>query len=313
MESEVGTNAGASEAYPVANGTQMIEMDWGVTLENDFLAWTGDQGYDDDTIIESSDVNFSWLFGDALQTQAPPPNPGERGRPMPVSVYDEHIAVSPAGVSVTNGASPSGPECFPDLQNPSCGFRVCTALEPHHRKQLLGMLGTEIADIEPGVLSLSSLRYGVHVYSRFLAKEYPILHHRALAPDDKSQKALEDEFGLYSPPELMWAVISFGWSSLDKARYLPYRQAASKVQGILRRRIIAVRSGYLDINSFADDIQHPLLTFTSPIWLIQTLFLCLAFARYNGTSDAYGFSTLFHGTLVDVSLRDQMPKTEMIS
>ncbi|RDW56975.1 hypothetical protein BP5796_13042 [Coleophoma crateriformis] len=301
VEIDAGAGSG-SEGVCTANtrGIELSEEAEEVTcdpaqgVELDWQSWIGDARLDGQ--VDAS-VDLSWLFGKGLddeQTQHVDSNQLENR-----AVLDDH----PASSLDHRTADDLILQCSRQvaiLSYPSCEFRICHALSVDHRRELVEMLGLTVTDIEPNVLALSSLHHGIHIFWRFLSKEFPILHHQVVCPSKEHRKILEERFELHSPPELVWAVITFGWSILEGENHEIYRQTAARIQEVLIKRIITHRS----------------LSFASPLWLIQTLFLCLAFARYHGNREEYGFAMIFHGVLLDlvrrIDLRDQMPSEGVI-
>ncbi|RDW56660.1 hypothetical protein BP6252_14073 [Coleophoma cylindrospora] len=284
-----GANASEIELTEGTEETEERTYDPAQGLELDWQSWIVDGRVDGQT---DASVDLSWLFGKDLndeQLQHRDSNQMENR-----TILDDHLANSPDHPTAVDLILQCSRQVAV-LSYPSCEFRICHALSVEHRRELVEMLGINVTDIEPNVLALSSLRHGVHIYWRFLSKEFPILHHQVVCPSKEHRKILEESFELHSPPELVWAIITFGWSILEGENHEIYRQTAARIQEMLIKRIITHRS----------------LSIISPLWLIQTLFLCLAFARYNGTREEYGFAMIFHGVLLDlvrrIDLRDQIP------
>ncbi|KIW16538.1 hypothetical protein PV08_03726 [Exophiala spinifera] len=172
-----------------------------------------------------------------------------------------------------------------DYEAPSCGRKICNALTAKKRTELLLALRS-MGDIDIGdrIFSLSGMKQGIHLYARNISIEYPILHNELLLP---TREEMESEFaGDVAPPELLWAVISLGWA-LMRSEDAHELNMACTVQRILRKEVIC----------------HPCLTVSPPLWLVQTLFFVLIFARYQGTQEEYGFSVTFHNVLLDAIRR----------
>lgn len=175
-------------------------------------------------------ADLSWLLPSSTHDQSPRPSLEISPFPRSQDGSVEHSVIS-HGRPIVDGSSPQTPGSVIPLRSPRCGYRVCTALTMKHRQALLLMLGAQVAEIEPTILTLGSLQQGVHLWSRFVAKEYPIVHNVTI---------LEHQHGLQCPAELLWAMITFGWCSLDAMKFKAHRQAASKVQAVLRQKIVSV-------------------------------------------------------------------------
>lgn len=277
-----------------SNETAIEEQDDPVGNEWDF-AWqtsfmdTHEEGH------EAQPVDLSWLFG-VISSEA---NVHE-GISSTMHVTESTGAVFDiAHSSASDYQHVAGDSQLP---RPTCGFRICTALAMQHRKALLTCIGAEMAEIEPAVLSLASMQHGVHLFSRFISKEYPVVHSQTFLPAEEHRPFLEDQLGLSCPVELIWAIVTFGWSILDGAKYEEHRNAARIVQSSLRRQLLTVRQPDHESVEYllTSCAQHPQLSFRPPLWLLQTLYLCLAFSRYHGTESDYECAIMFHGLLTSV-------------
>lgn len=183
-------------------------------------------------------ADLPWLFGSTETGVSPQTYDNASHGPTPPSRVSGPVDSILEGTleKTSEGASEA---CF-DLSAPTCGFRVCKSLTRVHRQQLLEMLSSDLAYLEPSALTLESLLQGVHLFCRFVSKEYPIVHSYHLVPPAAFEETLSTQFGLESPPELLWAVITLGWTVLDRRKYGAYHDIGRKIQTILRRRIIAV-------------------------------------------------------------------------
>ncbi|KAL4724521.1 hypothetical protein ACLX1H_007962 [Fusarium chlamydosporum] len=290
-----------SESSPVISGPsddwqaeqrghpQQVPGSWGSNISecaDEMLAWQDWLMYEPANSSADSGTDFSWIFGGTQENTGYSELHDSESviRPLPHNEYPITMAAH-AAPDTPSIAEVAGP-CF-DLELPKCSFRVCRSLTREHRTELLEMLSSDLAYLEPSALSRASLLQGVHLFCRFVSKEVPIVHSYHLIPPAAYKDVLSNQFGLDSPPELMWAVITLGWTVLDRQKYREYHDIARKIQTILRRRIIS----------------NPLLQLEPPIWLVQALLLCLTFARYHGCREANGFATVFHGVLIQVVKR----------
>lgn len=184
-------------------------------------------------------ADLPWLFGSAETGASPQTYDNGSHGPTPPSKVSGPVDSIPEGSS-ENAAEVTSEVSF-DLLAPTCAFRVCKSLTRVHRQQLLEMLSSDLAHLEPRALTVESLLQGVHLFCRFVSKEYPIVHSYHLIPPITFRDTLSTHFGLESPPELLWAVITLGWTVLDRRKYGVYHDIGRKIQTILRQRIIAVR------------------------------------------------------------------------
>ncbi|THX80204.1 hypothetical protein D6D04_04711 [Aureobasidium pullulans] len=118
-------------------------------------------------------------------------------------------------------------------------------------------------------------------------------NHTQLAPNTTqdtlpSGVPLQDHYGEEAPHQLAWAAITLGWVLLE--------QEEPNAELIKASRIIqrAIRSS----------IMTAIATSASPaLWVVQTLFLVLLFARYHGETDEFGTASILHGVLVGLVQR----------
>lgn len=243
-----------SESSPVISGPsddwqaeqrghpQQVPGSWGSNISecaDEMLAWQDWLMYEPANSSADSGTDFSWIFGGTQENTGYSELHDSESviRPLPHNEYPITMAAH-AAPDTPSIAEVAGP-CF-DLELPKCSFRVCRSLTREHRTELLEMLSSDLAYLEPSALSRASLLQGVHLFCRFVSKEVPIVHSYHLIPPAAYKDVLSNQFGLDSPPELMWAVITLGWTVLDRQKYREYHDIARKIQTILRRRIISV-------------------------------------------------------------------------
>ena len=205
----------------------------------------------------------------------------------PPGLHDDFHACKPSA-SCSEPALASRTETSEPLA-PDCGFRVCNALTEERRATLLTCLKDEIPDLDmtSPVFSLNNMKMGVHLYAKYVSKQSPIFHHQILAPITEGDRSDVDNYcGGEAPYQLSWAIITLGWSLWDFHGGQDV-QMAVKIHKVLRPSII----------------NHRAFTLDPPIWIVQTLFLVLVFARYCGDSEDHGASVIFHGVLVDAVRR----------
>jgi hypothetical protein len=215
----------------------------GIHIQNpiDWVNW-----FDEASIEQVSDLTttHAWFF-DGIQEPLYSNTstvliPGGIGADN--SNFNEHPIVSPNASAIRENSCVHYTQ-ESSLESPTCGYPICTyLLSEQHRQRLLSVIDSEdaIASAEKDLLTLPSLRQGIHRFCRFLAKEYPILHGQVLVIPGDHRAVAEETYGQESPPELLWLVITFGWSMLDHKSHSVYRQIARKVQSMLRRIIISV-------------------------------------------------------------------------
>lgn len=171
-----------------------------------------------------------------------------------------------------------------------CRWRVCNAMTEAQRLELLLAMRDEIdaKALTSDVFSLHNLTAGVHFYSKYVSSEYNFQHSRILFPEEDEQVYLKDHYGEEAPHQLAWAAITLGWVLLE--------QEEPNAELIKASRIIqrAIRSS----------IMTTIATSASPaLWIVQTLFLVLLFARYHGETDEFGTAPILHGVLVGLVQR----------
>jgi hypothetical protein len=176
-----------------------------------------------------------------------------------------------------------------DVAAPNCGFPICSALTQDKRVELLMDLRDIMTiDVRDPIFSLNSMKQGIHLYSREIATEYCFIHRELffIYDRDNIREAFLEVLGEQSGPELLWAIISFGWAFMRSHDHHETR-VAGDIQRALRAKVLS----------------HPRLASSPPLWLVQTLFLILLFARYQGGPEEYGAASLFHGVLLGAVLR----------
>lgn len=128
-----------------------------------------------------------------------------------------------------------------EYEAPNCGFRVCNALTDQRRFDLLLALRDIIEiDLTERIFSLNSMKQGIHLFTRNVSIEFSIVHIEILFPSsEESRAAAIEEYGGLARPEIMWAIITFGWS-LMKSESGYEIEMAKKIQRALRRTITGV-------------------------------------------------------------------------
>ncbi|ETN44352.1 uncharacterized protein HMPREF1541_10532 [Cyphellophora europaea CBS 101466] len=176
-----------------------------------------------------------------------------------------------------------------EIAAPNCGFPICTALTQERRTELLMDLRDIIdVDIRDPTFSLNSMRQGIHLWSREISTEYSFLHRELLflRDHDETGEAVLEIMGEPPGAQLVWSTITFGWALMRSKNDQEFH-TASRIQRAIRTNILS----------------HPRLTSNPPLWLVQTLFIVLLFARYQGTSEECGAASMFHGVLLEAVLR----------
>lgn len=129
---------------------------------------------------------------------------------------------------------------------PSCGFRICNALTDQRRFELLLALRAMMdIDVTEKIFSLNSMKQGIHLYCRNMSIEYSIIHTELMVPSsEESLAAAVKECGGVARPEIMWAIITFGWSMMRSESGYEY-EVAKRIQKGLRTTIISVSISFL--------------------------------------------------------------------
>ncbi|EXJ88751.1 hypothetical protein A1O1_05683 [Capronia coronata CBS 617.96] len=246
------------------------DMDW-FFQNQDMSALDGDQIWNEDDSGPSDNISFD------LPQEAPRNSPAEAAkvkRPPPAYLQDlqTKIYVAKSG----------------QLEAPTCGFRICNALTDERRIELLMHVRNLVeVDLNDPIFSLNSMKQGIHLFCRNVAIEYPFVHPEVLCPSsNQSRHIMKQVFGEEPGPQLIWAAITLGWTLMRSDNNHEWYMA-SKIQRVIRASII----------------NHPGLANIPPLWLVQSLFLVLLFARYQGTREEYGFASTFHGVLLEATRR----------
>lgn len=282
LSTEAAEVNGSTSPRPVSSDTPPIAFEYDFDLDPRHtsltsatdLAWLTDGHLPystDESVFQSITSDQLWVDDDFVSSSR---------------VDDFHAStpsdssLEPASASRTESSEP---------QAPDCGFRVCNALTEERRATLVTCLKGEMPDLDvtDPVFSLNNMKMGVHLYAKWVSKQSPIFHHQILAPITEEDRKNVDEFcGGEAPYQLSWAIITLGWSIWDFHGKRD-AQMAVKIQKVLRPSII----------------NHRAFTLDPPIWIVQTLFLVLVFARYCGDSEDHGASVIFHGVLIDAVRR----------
>lgn len=171
-----------------------------------------------------------------------------------------------------------------------CAWRVCNAMTEDRRLELLLAMRDrfETKVLTSETFSLDSLKAGVHFYSKYIHKEYCFFNPRILFPEADEQGYISKYYGEEAPSRLAWAIITLGWMLLHQEEPNTEQiKAARTIQRDLRTSVMSI-----------------IATTASPsLWVIQTLFLVLLFARYHGEAQEFGTAPILHGVLVNLVRR----------
>jgi hypothetical protein len=126
---------------------------------------------------------------------------------------------------------------------PSCGFRVCNALTDERRIELLmDLRNLTDVDLRDPIFSLNSMKQGIHLFCRNVNIEYAFLHHELICPSSQeNRQVIADVFGEEPGPQLIWIIITLGWT-LMRSDNNHESHMASKIQRVIRTSIINVKS-----------------------------------------------------------------------
>ena len=206
--------------------------------------WRKDRLAADETSLHSShpavetyaDEPFTLLEPDLSAVTGPLTPPGEEGSaPRPPDDNPPPIYLQESQSKIL--APMDG-----EYDAPSCGRTICNALTVEKRIELLFALKSmSDIDINDGIFSLNGMKQGIHLYARNISIEYSIVHNEFLLPSKKETKtAMEEALEGPATPELLWAVITLGWSLMrsENSRELGI---ACEIQRALRKAVICVR------------------------------------------------------------------------
>lgn len=130
-----------------------------------------------------------------------------------------------------------------EFEPPSCGFRVCNALTDERRIELLMDLRNIMdVDIRDPIFSLNSMKQGIHLFCRNVNIEYAFIHHELICSSSRDNlQAVVDVFGEEAGPQLIWMIITLGWTLMRSDNKHEYHMS-SKIQRAIRTSIINVMS-----------------------------------------------------------------------
>lgn len=128
-----------------------------------------------------------------------------------------------------------------EFDPPSCGFRVCNALTDERRIELLMDLRNIMdVDIRDPIFSLNSMKQGIHLFCRNVNIEYAFIHHELICSSSKENlQAVIDVFGEEPGSQLIWIIITLGWTLMRSDNNHEYHMS-SKIQRAIRTSIINV-------------------------------------------------------------------------
>lgn len=203
-----------------------------------------------------ADTDMQWFFDNQqpldLEQESYPaqePQPSEPSKAIPL----RDTGAITAEIYNVNGELP--PVYLQELQSkvfvaktgqfdpPSCGFRVCNALTDERRIELLmDLRNLTDVDLRDPIFSLNSMKHGIHLFCRNVNIEYAFIHHELICPSSQdNRQVIIDVFGEEPGPQLMWIIITLGWT-LMRSDNNHESHMASKIQRTIRTSIINVKS-----------------------------------------------------------------------
>jgi len=199
-------------------------------------------------------------------------------------------AIDTANILQANAHLPSHHVANDQQASPLCAWRVCNAMSEAQRLELLLAIreSFDYKALTSTVFSLENLKAGVHYFSKYVAREYSFFHPRLLFPEPDETTDLRAHYGEEAPPQLAWTIITLGWMLLPPERD---REDFVEVSRTIQR---AIRISIMSTIT---------VTPSPPMWVIQTLFLNLVYARYHGDAEDSGTAPLLHGVLVSLVRR----------
>jgi len=199
-------------------------------------------------------------------------------------------AVDTADTPQANASLQSHHIAVDQQPSPLCAWRVCNAMSEAQRLELLLAIreSFDYKGLTSTVFSLENLKAGVHYFSKYVAREYSFFHPRLLFPEPDELTYLCAHYGEEAPPQLAWSIITLGWMLLPPERG---RQDFMEISRTIQR---AIRISIMSTIT---------VTPSPPIWVVQTLFLNLVYARYHGDAADSGTAPLLHGVLVSLVRR----------
>lgn len=139
--------------------------------------------------------------------------------PLPFTTGNDAAATDLACLEACFSSPVSEPEVQIPLEKiishrPECNFKVCHALTEEHRTQLLWSLHSTLPglDIDSPLLSLDSLKNGLHFYFKYVSPEYSIFHRCLITHMGTHKRQIQTWYGEGLSWQLLWAMIIFGWS-----------------------------------------------------------------------------------------------------
>ena len=128
-----------------------------------------------------------------------------------------------------------------EFDPPSCGFQVCNGLTNERRIELLmDLRNISNFDLRDPIFSLNSMKQGIHLFCRNVNSEYAFVHHQFICPSSQEHRqAIIDVLGEEPGSQLIWIIITLGWSLMRSDNNHEY-QMASTIQRVIRTSIINV-------------------------------------------------------------------------
>lgn len=128
-----------------------------------------------------------------------------------------------------------------EFDPPSCGFRVCNGLTNERRIELLmDLRNLSKVDLRDPIFSLNSMKQGIHLFCRNVNSEYAFVHHELICPSSpEHRQAIIDVFGEEPGSQLIWIIITLGWTLMRSDNNHEYHMA-STIQRVIRTSIINV-------------------------------------------------------------------------
>lgn len=226
---------------------RLSQPEGAVTLGNGRLT-PQDHDFNWESCLDSRHVAFitdndiSWLFDDASFAQYGISNSLLYPSMHPGLTFESPDSPDAETVDLGHNAILIPIEgIIPQAEAPSCGYRICNALTEKHQKALIAAIRPELTDFDfdDPVFSLVNLRQGVHLYARYISKEFALFNHRIFAPAAEDLKDFKEFYGEVPPLELTWAIITLGWT-LSDTQTAHQVKLAGLIQAVLRKFVITV-------------------------------------------------------------------------
>lgn len=201
-----------------------------------------------------ADTDMQWFFDNQhtmdLEQERHPAQATQLSEPSKAKPLRDTAAIT-AEIYNVNGELP--PVYLQELQSkifvaktgqfdpPSCGFRVCNALTDERRIELLmDLRNLTDVDLRDPIFSLNSMKQGIHLFCRNVNIEYAFIHHELICPSSQgNRQVIIDVFGEEPGPQLIWIIITLGWT-LMRSDNKHESHMASKIQRAIRTSIINV-------------------------------------------------------------------------